>query len=189
MSAHRRLWRLRSNSLRRREDVMEAWIVLAVWVLIVVGGAVAGVVTARAAAAVFTHQRAEQHAVQAVLVAGVPLAPTVWSADGRVRAEVRWLAPDGTAHTGRTLVDSGLKAGSRVTVWVDGQGQLMLTKPAGPAEGALEAGLLGLGAALAFAAPVYGAGALARAWLDRRRSADWEREWELVGPRWTHRTS
>lgn len=54
------LWRWRSNPLRRRDDVLEAWLVLAVWALIAVGGTLAGVLTARAADDVFAQQRAER---------------------------------------------------------------------------------------------------------------------------------
>lgn len=189
MNAKSGLWRWRSSPLRRREDVVEAWLVLAVWIVVVVGGAVAGVVTARAAGDVFAAQRAHRHPVRAVLLADAPYGATAaWPAGGLVRAPVRWTAPDGTPRTGDTLVDSGLKAGAGVVVWEDDQGGLAPSRPANPTEGAIEAALFGTAAALAVAAPVYGAGALGRAWLDRRRMARWDREWNLVEPRWGHRT-
>ncbi|MGW7529204.1 Rv1733c family protein [Streptomyces sp. NPDC054783] len=189
MNAKAGMWRWRSNPLRRREDVVEAWLVLAVWILVVVGGAVAGLVTARAAGDVFAAQRAHRHPVRAVLLADAPHGTTsAWPAGGLVRAKVRWTAPDGTPRTGDTLVDSGLKAGAGVVVWQDDHGGLTPAKPANPTEGAIEAGLFGAAAALAVAAPAYGAGALGRVWLDRRRMARWDREWDLVEPRWGHRT-
>ncbi|MFI6355334.1 hypothetical protein ACIBJF_22335 [Streptomyces sp. NPDC050743] len=182
-------WRRRSNPLWRREDAVEAWLVLAVWIVVVVGGAVAGVLTACAAGDVFAAQRAHRHPVRAVLLADAPQDSTAaWPVDGLVRATVRWTAPDGTDRTGITLVDSGLKAGARVVVWQDDQGVLTPAKPANPTEGAIEAGLFGAAAALAVAAPVYGAGALGRVWLDRRRMARWDREWDQVEPRWGHRS-
>ncbi|WP_420709208.1 hypothetical protein [Streptomyces sp. AS58] len=49
MGTTKRLWRWRSNPLRRREDVVEAWVVLTVRVIVAVAGAVAGLVTARSA--------------------------------------------------------------------------------------------------------------------------------------------
>ncbi|WP_225101709.1 hypothetical protein [Streptomyces sp. CoH27] len=189
MDAKKRLWRWRSNPLRRREDLVEAWIILAIWVMAVVGGAVTGVLTARAAGEVFAQQRAHQHAVRAVLLADAPHgASAAWTTDGLVPAQVRWTAPDGTSRTGSTLVDSGLRVGSRVAAWQDDHGRLALSKPTDPAEGAVEAALFGAAAGLAVAAPVYGAGALGRVWLDRRRLARWDREWDLVEPRWGHRT-
>ncbi|WP_229882308.1 hypothetical protein [Streptomyces alanosinicus] len=57
------------------------------------------------------------------------------------------------------------------------------SKPTGRAEGDVEASLFGAAAALAVAAPAYGAAALARARLDRRRMARWDREWDAAEPR------
>lgn len=33
----KRFWRWRSNPLRRHDDIVEAWIVLAVWAVIAIG--------------------------------------------------------------------------------------------------------------------------------------------------------
>ncbi|MFE7931292.1 STAS domain-containing protein [Streptomyces sp. NPDC057456] len=98
-----------------------------------------------------TEQRAERHAVQAVLLTDVPrtMTATVRSAD-RTTASVRWTSPDGVSRTGRTSVSTGHKAGSEVTVWQDGQGHL-ISEPTDPATAANEAGLLGAAAALALA--------------------------------------
>ncbi|MGW2033888.1 Rv1733c family protein [Streptomyces sp. NPDC001811] len=189
MSTTQRLWRWRSNPLRRREDVVEAWIVLVVWVLAVAGGALAGLVTARAAEDDYAEQRAHRHAVRAVLVSDAPRDLTVdGSPDGRVQGSVRWAAPDGTSRTGHTLVDGGLKAGARLTVWLDDRGRLVLSQPPGRVRSDVEAALFGAAAVLAVAVPVFGAGAVARAQLDRRRMAHWDQEWGLVGPRWGPKT-
>ncbi|GLX49365.1 hypothetical protein Shyhy01_23150 [Streptomyces hygroscopicus subsp. hygroscopicus] len=184
MSGRRHLWRWRRNPLRRREDVVEAWIVLAVWVLVAVVGAVVAPLAFRAAEHRFAEQRAHRHPVRAVLMDDAPHGVTAeWSADGRVQDAVRWVAPDGTSRTGRTLVDPSLAAGATVPLWQDDRGRLVTTAPTKPGEGRVEAGFLAVGAALAAAAPVLGAGAFARARLDRRRLALWDREWDLVGPR------
>ncbi|MER6030054.1 hypothetical protein [Streptomyces sp. NPDC001851] len=189
MGTTKRLWRWRRNPLRRHEDVVEAWIVLIVWTLVLVGGALAALVTAGAAEDQYAERRAHRHAVRAVLLASAPHGVTTeWSTDSRVQGSVRWMAPDGTPRTGHTLVDEGLRAGTRVTLWQDDQGRLVLSKPTGRAEGHVEAGLFGAAAALAVAAPVFGAGAATRAWLDRRRLADWDQEWDLLGPQWGPRT-
>ncbi|MGW7169616.1 hypothetical protein ACWGH3_30930 [Streptomyces sp. NPDC054884] len=37
-----RWWRWRRNPLRRQADIVEAWIVLAVWTVIVLGGTLVG---------------------------------------------------------------------------------------------------------------------------------------------------
>ncbi|MEU5439877.1 Rv1733c family protein [Streptomyces griseofuscus] len=187
MSTTKRLWRWRSNPLRRHEDIVEAWVVLTVWVIVAFAGAVAGLVTARSAEHEFAEQR--RHAVRAVLVAEAPHGVTAdRQIDGRVRGSVRWAAPDGIPRSGQTLVDGGLKAGASVTVWQDDQGRLALSQPTGRAEGHVEAALFGAAAALAVAAPVFGASAFARARLDRRRMARWDQEWDLVGPQWGPKT-
>lgn len=189
MRAHRRttkwLWRWRSNPLRRREDVLEAWLVLAVWAIVAVGGTLAGVITARAADSVFAQQRAERVPVSAVLVTGTtePGAKSYY----RAPAEVRWMLPDGSTRSGNTLVDSGLKAGTHIVIYTDLRGELS-TRPPSPSAAALEAAVLGFGAALGTTGLVLGAGALARLRLDRRRLRQWGSEWAMVGPKWGHKT-
>ncbi|WP_333778266.1 Rv1733c family protein [Streptomyces sp. IBSBF 3136] len=184
------LWRWRKNPLRRREDLVEAWVLLAVWLVVVIGAAAAALVTARAAGGQFAHQRADRHPVRAVLRADASGGTAAaWSSGGRVWVPVRWTAPDGTPRTGRAPVESGLRAGARVALWQDEQGRITAGRPTGGVEGAAQAGLFGAAAALAVAAPACLAGAVARAHLDRRRLARWDREWEQVGPRWGHRRS
>ncbi len=181
----KRLWRWRGNPLRRRDDIVEAWIVLAVWTVIAVGGTLAGLVTAHAADQVFARQRAERHAVRAVLIVDVPDAAT--STTERALGKVRWTTADGTTHTNTTLVPAGKKAGARVTVWLDGRGE-PATEPPSRGEAAVEAGVLGTAAGLGLAGAVFGAGALVRWRLDRRRIDGWGSEWDLVGPSWSHKT-
>ncbi|MGC9543901.1 Rv1733c family protein [Streptomyces sp. UG1] len=184
--AKKRLWRWHSNPLRRRDDVIEAWIVLAVWAVILVGGTVVGLMTAQAADETFTRQRAERHSARAVLLADVPASAGAAGAT-RALAKIGWTDPDGTAHTDRTLVDTGQKAGAEVAVWLDGRGALV-SEPPSPTEAAIEAGVLGTAATAGLAGAVIGAGALARWRLDRRRIDQWGREWDLVGPQWGHKT-
>ncbi|MFF4505070.1 hypothetical protein [Streptomyces sp. NPDC001401] len=180
----KRLWRWRSNPLRRSDDIVEAWIVLAIWAVIAVGGTIAGLVTAHAAAEEFAQQRAARHSVQAVLLSVVPQdVPAVRETAHRTLAKVRWTAPDGTTRSGYTRVSTGLQAGSRLAVWQDDGGALT-TEPTGPAASAAEAVLFGAAAALAFSGATFGAGAAVRWRLDQRRFAQWGREWDLVGPQW-----
>ncbi|MER5436466.1 hypothetical protein [Streptomyces sp. NPDC002588] len=172
------LWRWRSNPLRRHDDIVEAWIVLAVWAVLAVGGTVAGLVTADAADGAFARQRAERQSVRAVLLEDAPRSAT---------ATVRWTASDGSTRTGQALVGTGLKAGSRVTVWQDAEGRLTSAPPSST-EAAIESGLLGAVAAAAVGGLVLSGGAVARWRLDRRRVEAWATEWDLVGPRWGHKT-
>ncbi|MGW9031205.1 Rv1733c family protein [Streptomyces sp. NPDC055722] len=192
MTCHRPVrkpfWRWRSNPLRRREDVVEAWIVLAAWTVAALGGTAAGLVTAHAADETFAQQRADRHAVHAVLVTDVAQpAPALRAPGGKAFAEVRWTTPDGAASTGLTQVDTGLKAGSGVVVWQDGHGTLAAA-PTSSGEASVEAGVLGAFAGLALTGAVQTVGAFARWRLDQRRTDAWGREWDLVGPRWGHTT-
>ncbi|MDQ0958132.1 hypothetical protein QFZ66_002010 [Streptomyces sp. B4I13] len=184
------LWRWRSNPLRRRDDVVEAWIVLAVWTVIALGGTLVGVVTAHAADESFAQLRAHRHAVRAVLVEST--ADAVLSEEGafgeRVRAKVRWTASDGSSRTGRTLVDAGQRAGSRFVVWTDDEGRLT-TEPQSASEASVEAACLGTLAALALGGLTYGAGRAARWRLDQRRTDQWGRQWEQIGPQWRRKTT
>lgn len=178
------LWRWRANPLRRRDDVLEAWLVLALWTLVAVGGTLSGVLTARAADDAFTQQRTERTPITAVLLTDTPPAEAT---SYRAFAQVRWTERDGSVRTGRTLVNGGLKAGSTTMLWTNPQGNLT-TRPPSRTDVAVEAGLLGAASALAVTGLVCGVTGAARYWLDRRRIDEWGREWDLVGPRWGHRT-
>ncbi|MFI5688028.1 hypothetical protein [Streptomyces sp. NPDC051636] len=182
------LWRWRGNPLRRRDDVVEAWVLLAVWLIVAVGGAVVGLVTARAAADEFARERAERRPVRAVLLVDVPQTVGQGAGSGdRITGEVRWTAPDGSSHIGRTPVRSGQDAGTRVTVWTDTRGHLR-SQPRSGTEATAEASIYGGAAALALAGAAFGLGAAGRHWLDRRRIDAWGREWDRVGPQWGHKT-
>ncbi|MGF1240733.1 Rv1733c family protein [Streptomyces sp. 2-6] len=185
--ARRLLWRWRRNPLRRRDDVVEAWIVLAMWTAIVIGGALVGTVVGRAVDRDFAAQRADRRPVRAVLLADVPRTTSTGNDVYRALAKVRWTAPDGAVRTGRTLLTPGPKAGATVTVWQDGTGALT-TEPAGTGEARAGSVFFGASAAMALAALVHGAAALPRRRLDRHRSERWAAEWELVGPRWDQKT-
>ncbi|MFI1292332.1 hypothetical protein ACH4VM_28345 [Streptomyces sp. NPDC020792] len=184
----RRLWRWRRNPLRRHEDIVEAWAILVMWLVIVVGGAVAGTVAARAAGQELAWQRADRHPVRAVLLTAAPATAPTENASYRAPAKVRWTGPDGTTRTGQTLVSTGLPAGAAVTVWQDGRGHLA-AEPPGPAEATAQAALFGTSAALVLGGLVHGSTTLVRRRLDRRRYDLWGAEWDLVGPRWDQKTS
>ncbi|QKV97099.1 hypothetical protein HUT19_39955 [Streptomyces sp. NA02950] len=182
------LWRWRNNPIRRRDDILEAWLLLAVWGLIAVGGTAAGVVTAHAADRVFAQQRADRTPVRAVLLDDVPR-PAMSGLDRDLSsARVRWTNSDGSTRNGMTVVATGKEAGSTVRIWIDAQGKLS-TQPPTPAKAAAEAGLLGASAALALSGLVIGIGSAGRWWLDRRRIHQWDTEWTVVGPQWSHKTT
>ena len=181
------LWRWRSNPLRRRDDVLEAWFLLAVWALVVVGGTLVGLVTAQAAGHSFGRQRAERTPVRAVLLADAPRSAIAGTGNHLTSARVRWTAPDRTPHNGSTLVSGGQRAGAAVEIWLDAQGRPS-SAPLTAGEATAESALLGASAALALTGAAFGVRCAGRWWLDRRRIEEWDREWALFGPRWGHKT-
>lgn len=74
-----------------------------------VGGAAAGLVTARAADIPFARRRAERQPVGAVLLEDLPRTAVELMGTGsdQSSAEVRWTAPDGSRRAGRTMVGTG----------------------------------------------------------------------------------
>ncbi|WP_031103722.1 hypothetical protein [Streptomyces sp. NRRL S-146] len=178
------LWRWRRSPLRRREDLVEAWILLAAWLVTAVVGPVAAVLSIRATVDELAQQRAERHPATAVVASDAPRSVVSGGMIvDRVIATVRWTAADGTLHTGRAQVDAGAKAGERVAVWMD-QEERLTAPPQTPGHGDIEAAFMGvaafLGIATAAAAGFYGA----RVVLDRRRSRAWDGEWQEQGSRW-----
>ncbi|BCM72700.1 MULTISPECIES: Rv1733c family protein [Streptomyces] len=180
-----RLWRWRRNPLRRHSDVVEAWIVLAGWVLALVAGVFAGMLAARASDAAFEARRAQLHPVAAVLTADAARTPLAGSGydDGRVWAVVRWTDADGSVHTDRAKVPPGAPAGTRMTVWTN-EADRVVPAPVTGAAADLQSALTGALVAPAAGALVWGVGRLVRGRLIRRRMDEWDAEWRQIGPRW-----
>ncbi|GHA48843.1 MULTISPECIES: Rv1733c family protein [Streptomyces] len=180
-----RLWRWRRNPLRRHSDVVEAWIVLAGWVLALVVGVVAGLWAAQVSESAFAARLTHVHPVSAVLTDDAARTPAAGSGydDGRVWAAVRWTDQDGAAHTDRAKVLPGAPAGTRVTVWTN-QADRIVSAPVTGAAADLQSALTGVLVAPAAGALVWGAGRLVRGRLIRRRLAEWDEEWRQIGPRW-----
>jgi hypothetical protein len=185
-------WRWRRNPLRRRWDLIDAWLglVVALGLLLAVPAVAVSVsLTAHSGLSRAIHeQNRQRHPVQAVLLQDAPKPPpAVDSTPDRLRydVKVRWTAADGSTHTGRTGVPAGQKKGSGTTAWLDATGRL--TDP--PVSGSQ---ILSESLASGFAA---GSGAvlvlLGTRWavrysLDRRRLDAWDRDWAEVEPRWRH---
>ncbi|MER6632435.1 hypothetical protein ABT301_30160 [Streptomyces sp. NPDC000987] len=185
-------WRWRRGALRRRSDVVEAWTVLVVAVLLVVGVPLAGAAAGRwahdDARAVAAAQRAERHRVRAEAVGAAPdMLPAVRSGRQHAyRAAVRWTDPAGEVHTARARVPAGTRRGDTVDVWLDSRGR---TVPAPPSRGDVRQHSLAVGACAAAgtAALVLLGHAVVRRVALGRRLAEWERAWARTGPEWTRR--
>ncbi|MER7967528.1 hypothetical protein ABTX35_00670 [Streptomyces sp. NPDC096080] len=182
------MWRWRRNRLRRRSDTIEAWVLLAAWVLAAPGALVAAAVTTDVSVHRFDQQRRDSHPVTAVLTQRAASAATARAVDDdQVWATIRWSDPDGVMHTGRTKVAPGTPAGTPVPVWADGHGHLV-SKPSGPATAEATAVSNGALAAAGVTATAYAGTRLVRRRLDRRRMAAWAAEWEQASARWGGRT-
>ncbi|WP_318205305.1 hypothetical protein [Streptomyces sp. SCL15-4] len=179
------LWRWRRNPLKRHSDVVEAWIVLAGWLLVLAAGIVAGLAAAHTSASAFAARQARSHPVSAVLTdgtAGMAAAASGYG-DGRVWATVRWTDADGSVRTDRAEVVPGAPAGSRVTVWTDRAGRVVPAPVTGTAAD-VQAALTGVLVAPGAGALAWGGLRLVRGRLIRRRMAEWDEEWRQTGPRW-----
>jgi hypothetical protein len=184
-------WRWRRNPLRRRSDVVEAWTVLAVAMLLAVGAPLAGAVVGwwahHEARAVALEQRAERQRVRAEVVGRTPDSlPSVGGREHTYRVTVRWTEPGSGPRTATARVPSGTQRGETVDVWFDSRGRNVAPPPDGTAvwQHTLAIGAFTTGSAVAV---VLLGHAAVRSTAGRRRMAEWEREWALTEPRWTRR--
>ncbi|MFJ8789076.1 hypothetical protein [Streptomyces sp. NPDC102462] len=183
-----RAWRWRRNPLRRRSDLVEAWLVLAAWVIALLGSALAGVAAASTVGRDLAQQRAERHPVAAVVTQDAPAGPSAQTLDGgHVWAPVRWQSPDGSTHLARTEVPPGAPQGTRVTVWTDAHGKLT-SKPLSGGDATFQSAWTGVLVAVATAGGVAGCAQFARSRLEHRRMEQWAKEWERVDTRWGGKT-
>src|SRR3954470_5919569 len=184
------------NPLRRRTDKIASRLAALLVAAMVIGAPWLSVTAVR-----WTHPIADAgrptarsfHRVPAVLLQGTPPvvvppglagypSPQVY---GRSSAPARWTAPDGQPRTAVIPVRVGVTAGDRVELWVNAAGS-----PTGPPPSRHATALQEAGAAAA-ATVTLGALLLSLAWagrrvLNRRRLADWESAWAVVGPQWTN---
>jgi hypothetical protein len=180
-----RLWRWRRNALRRRSYPVEGWIILAVGVTAFIGAPLGGVVAWDAVREARTQQREERHLTEAVLVeVAVPVA----KGSTRTRAVARWTAPDGTPHSGPVPVRSHMERGARVSVWT-GKDEAMTSAPLSPATARFDASVAGAAVTASLGFVSLAVHRLIRTQFERRRSAQWGREWARAAPRWNRRNA
>lgn len=181
-------WRWLRNPLKRGTDVAESWMLLATVVLIAGTAPAAGVVAASAVDAASQQQSREWTSVSAVLTEDSPARIGIDSTgggSGRVHATVRWKATDGTVRTGETAVASGLRAGDHTTAWLDRRGSL-LRDPTTPVDSLAQSVAVGTVAASTTGLLLLGADKVGVVLLNRRRYAQWEKEWGETDARGRH---
>ncbi|MEW2295154.1 hypothetical protein ABZ719_21010 [Streptomyces sp. NPDC006743] len=167
--------------------MIEAWILLAAWVLALVGGLVAGLLTVGAMQQTAERARAQSHPVTAVLTRDGPGGNDRPAGGALVWGTVRWTEPDGAGHTDRTRVPAAATPGSRITVWTNGHGALT-SPPASAADTAFQSVLGGLWAGTATVGLVIGTAKLAQSRLDHHRFDQWDDEWARMDTRWGRMT-
>jgi hypothetical protein len=181
---------LDGNPVRRRTDKIGTWLMAQFLVVVVIGAPVFAVAAftwaARAGAA---EQRAERswREVPAVLQRSVPVPDSfAGGVFGYSWVPARWTAPNGKVRVGDIPVEVGLTAGRKVRLWVDAAGtptDVPLTHRAAVARAVTAAAI----ATAALLIALSSLALIARWLLDRRRLADWELAWAIVGPQWTKR--
>lgn len=182
-----RWWRWRRNPLRRRIDVVEAWLVLVMWLCAVTCGVLAGLAAGIASAEYLDRQRTQRQEVPAVLVEDANPRANARVGSAPVWVTVRWTGSDGSHHTGQARVKPGTPADTRITVWVNPDGRIT-PRPLSPSAGLLQAAATGALAATCAVSVVLGSGLVVRSSLDRRRLRQWDKEWEQADSRWGGKT-
>ncbi|MFE7311598.1 hypothetical protein ACFU7T_00575 [Streptomyces sp. NPDC057555] len=166
----------------------QSWLVLATGVLIAVAAPAAGVAAGSAVDAAAHRASAEWRPATAVVAKEPATQISIESgngAGGRVRTIVRWTGPGHTVRTGETTVPSGVHVGDRTSVWLDRNGMLV-RNPGTPADTLAESVVVGTVVASGTGLLFFGAEKAGILLLDRRRYAQWEKEWAELDARWHH---
>lgn len=180
--------RLDRNPLRRGTDRAETVVLTVLVILLLAGGPFAALATGA-----WTHamaqrtqlaQEASRRQVTAVVVSVSPPSAGDWGLTWQ--AQARWRAPDGREVTNEIPVPSSTAVGAKLPVWTGLSGDFT-TAPLldSQVEGQVVTGeILGV---ISLAAVLTVAGALVLSWINKRRMADWDADWQATGPRWTAR--
>jgi hypothetical protein len=177
-----------SNPLRRRSDVIDAWLVPVAVVIFLAMCPVVLTLTGswmRAATASERQAQTNWHSVTATLLQ--PVAGPQQAAHGTnswmTWTPAHWTA-NGVPRTAAVPAASGSTAGSKVTVWLDPAGRVHLP-PLTKSQASDRVTVARVIAVAVLAVLLAIMTVVARRLLDRRRLAGWESAWLSVGPTWT----
>ncbi|WP_030681133.1 hypothetical protein [Streptomyces sp. NRRL B-1347] len=179
-------WRWRGNPLRRRSDVVEAWIFLFAWLAGLGGGTAVGLVGAHAMEDAVERQRSGRQSVHAVLSETAPAGARDGNTGAefdRVRARVRWADDGGTLRQGSASVRPGTKKGTELTLWADPHGRLV-SAPISRTDGTTRVVVTGAGTASVTCLAFLAGGRLARLRVEHQATERWGQEWDQLGPQW-----
>jgi hypothetical protein len=181
---------LDANPLRRRTDKIATFLAALLLLVFLVGAPLLATAAYGWAGRVgAAEQRAERswRVVPAVLLKSVP-APNSFASGlfGYSWVPARWVAPNGKVRSGNIAVEVGMAAGRTVRIWVDAVGRptdAPLTKRAVQSRAATVAAVATVALVIVLSFLAWAG----RKLLDRRRLANWELAWAIVGPKWTKR--
>jgi hypothetical protein len=184
-------WRWRRNPLRRRSDLVEAWLGLATAVLLCatpVLGWWAGHSVDRALQRVVRAEQGQRKLVPAKVLNPPKTAPAVadkiGTADPRRGDLLRWTSYDGrSVYTATVPGDIEVWQRGRIRLWTDRAGELV-APPLDSATAATHAVLAGTAMGSAAAGFLLITRQLLMWRLMSRRLDGWEREWARVGQDW-----
>jgi hypothetical protein len=181
---------LDANPLRRRIDKIATLLAAQLLLVFLVGAPLLAIAAYGWAGRVGAAElRAEQswREVPAVLLKSVPVPNSFGSGlFGYAWVPARWVAPNGQARSGNIPVEVGISAGRAVRIWVDAAGR-PTNAPLSHRAVLARAAIAAAGATLALLIVLSFLAWAGRKLLDRRRLADWELAWAIVGPKWTKR--
>ncbi len=178
------------NPLRRRSDVIEAWLLPAVIIALMVLGplvAASAGLLARADNAAVHRARLSWHRTEAVLLQA---APGPLMSDGGANTWLVWTparwTTGGRQWLGQVPAAAGTRAGRSVPVWLDRAGHVQAPPPtaAQARQHVVGAAAIAVGA---LAVLLAGLAMLTRRLLNWRRLAGWEAAWRSVSPQWSGR--
>jgi hypothetical protein len=184
---------LRHNALRRRVDVVEAWILVAFLVALAVGCPLLGVYTgSRTYATGVREARTAAQGLQqvdAVLLEDTtnytPAANFSTTTD-QIAVKARWTGPDAIVHEARVTPTERGRAGTVVPVWIDAGGNAV--DPPASAEQVIERSVgIGTSVVLGLATLLAALWLFARHAMHRRRMDYWHRGWAAIEPQWSGR--
>jgi hypothetical protein len=177
------------NPLRRRSDLIAAWLLPVMLAALLLAGPLVAIIAGQWAqednAAAWQAQQS-WHRVPAVLLASAPgpLFPDGGANSWTVWTSARWTV-DGRTHVGKVPATSGSTAGTTITAWLDqaGHPRQALTSAAA-SDRVITASAIAVGALALLLASMA---VIAHRVLNRRRLAMWEAAWMSVGPEWSGR--
>ncbi|HLM07754.1 MAG TPA: hypothetical protein VK402_21470 [Blastococcus sp.] len=100
------------------------------------------------------------------------------------RVAVVWTEPSGLGHEGSVAVSRGMKAGSTVRIWVDGDGEPTM-RPLSDGDITARSAGAALLTFLCTSSVACGLYFAFRRSLDRSRMRRWDADWAVVEPVWT----